>query len=188
MLHSRNTNISGNIIKHDLRTSTNERTLFFIKKKYISHTLFTKGLMFLWCVRDGWRDIHSEREDFFFPYLLPRTRGCLRLDPLASSSEMPMFGCVSHARLRFSALCVKLTNITIEMDSASGLTWLEIVNITSQSSEEDVGLRVSILNMALVNSLFGIVRKWKEYKVSAKIPFGGYIKKICKINRSPKIN
>ena len=38
----------------------NERTHFFIKI-CISHTLFSKGLMFLWCVRDGWRDIYSER-------------------------------------------------------------------------------------------------------------------------------
>ena len=38
----------------DLRTAMNERTHFFIKK-YISHTLFSKGLMFLWCVRDEWR-------------------------------------------------------------------------------------------------------------------------------------
>ena len=60
MLYSRNTNISGNIIKHNLRTSMNERTHFFIKI-YISHTLFSKGLTLLWCVRDGWRDIYSER-------------------------------------------------------------------------------------------------------------------------------
>ena len=37
----------------------NEWTHFFIKI-YISHTLFSKELMFLWCVRDGWRDIYSE--------------------------------------------------------------------------------------------------------------------------------
>ena len=49
MLYSRNTNISGNIIKHNLRTNT------LLYKKYISHTLFSKGLMFLWCVRNGWR-------------------------------------------------------------------------------------------------------------------------------------
>ena len=37
-------------------------THFFIKKNiYIYHTLFTKGLMLLWCVRDGWKDIYSER-------------------------------------------------------------------------------------------------------------------------------
>ena len=33
---------------------TNQPTHFFIKI-CISHTLFSKGLMFLWCVRDGWR-------------------------------------------------------------------------------------------------------------------------------------
>ena len=38
----------------DLRTSMNERTLFFIKI-YISHTLFSKGFMLLWCVRDEWK-------------------------------------------------------------------------------------------------------------------------------------
>ena len=38
----------------------NERTHFFVKIN-ISHTLFSKGLMFLWCVRDEWRDTHSER-------------------------------------------------------------------------------------------------------------------------------
>ena len=43
-----------NIIKHNIRTSMNERIQFFIKT-YISHTLFSKGLMFLWCARDGWR-------------------------------------------------------------------------------------------------------------------------------------
>ena len=37
----------------DIRTSMNERTHFFIK--YISHTLFSKGLMFL-CVREmSWK-------------------------------------------------------------------------------------------------------------------------------------
>ena len=41
-------------LNNDLRTLMNERTHFFIKM-CISHTLFSKGLMFLWCVRDGWR-------------------------------------------------------------------------------------------------------------------------------------
>ena len=36
----------------DLRASMNERTHLFIKI-YISHTLFSKGLTFLWRVRDG---------------------------------------------------------------------------------------------------------------------------------------
>ena len=55
--------MSRDIIKHNLRSSLNERTHFFIKK-YISHTSFSKGLIFLWCVRDGWRDIYSERRLF----------------------------------------------------------------------------------------------------------------------------
>ena len=50
---------SGNIIKHNLRTSMNERTHFFIKI-YISHTLFSKGLMLLWCAR--WAERHILRE------------------------------------------------------------------------------------------------------------------------------
>ena len=37
----------------------NERIHFFIKI-YLSH-LFSKGLMFLWCLKDGWRDIYSEK-------------------------------------------------------------------------------------------------------------------------------
>ena len=45
-------NISGNIIKdNDELQWTNERTHFF-RKIFISHTLFS---MFLWCVRDEWR-------------------------------------------------------------------------------------------------------------------------------------
>ena len=48
------TNIIGNIIKHNLRISMNERTHVFIKI-CISYTLFSKGLMFLLCVREEWR-------------------------------------------------------------------------------------------------------------------------------------
>ena len=49
------TNISGNIINNNIRTSINEQTHFFIKK-YTSHTLFSKGLRKGWCwlyVRGG---------------------------------------------------------------------------------------------------------------------------------------
>ena len=37
--------------------------------------------MVLWYVRDGWRDIYAQREDFFFPSLLPGARGCQPLHP-----------------------------------------------------------------------------------------------------------
>ena len=66
------TNTSGNIIKHNLRNSMNERTHFFIKI-YISH-------MFLWCVRDGWRDIYSERW-LLFPISSSRSQGEPTLAP-----------------------------------------------------------------------------------------------------------
>ena len=54
-------------------------------------------------------ETYTLREDFFFPYLLPGAWGCQHLHPLASSSEMPLIGCVSLARLQFSALCLNLT-------------------------------------------------------------------------------
>ena len=47
------------------------------------HTLFWKGLLFLWCVRDEWKT-YTQREDFFFPSLLPGARVCQRLHLLAS--------------------------------------------------------------------------------------------------------
>ena len=53
MLYSHIHKKSGNIIKdNDELQWTNEYTSLL---KYISHTLFSKGLMFLWCVRDRWR-------------------------------------------------------------------------------------------------------------------------------------
>ena len=52
MLYTHNTNKKRKHNQHKWRTtSMNERTHFFIKI-YISHTLFS---MFLWCVRDEWR-------------------------------------------------------------------------------------------------------------------------------------
>ena len=64
--------------------------------------------MFLWCVRDGWKT-YTQRDDFFFPYLLPGARRCQRLHPLASLSETPPIGWVSLAQLWFSALYLNLT-------------------------------------------------------------------------------
>ena len=55
MLYTHIQTQSGNIIKHNLRTSMNERTHFFIKICN-SHTLFS---MFLWCVRDEWRQLQT---------------------------------------------------------------------------------------------------------------------------------
>ena len=76
-------NIIGNIIKHNLRTSMNDQTNFFIKI-CISHTLFSKGLMFLWCVRDGGR----QGQTAILTQLLLLTIACCDIfkNPLTTSS------------------------------------------------------------------------------------------------------
>ena len=99
VLYTHNPNI-------DLLTSMNEHTSLW---KYISLTLYYRKS---WCFCGVWEmgeETYTEREDFFFPYLLPGARECQRLHPLASSSETPLVGCVSLVRLRFSALCLNLT-------------------------------------------------------------------------------
>ena len=60
----------------------NERTHFLIKIR-ISHTLFLKGLMLLWYVRNGWRDIYSERG--LLPISSSRSQG---VPTLASLSKL----------------------------------------------------------------------------------------------------
>ena len=59
LLYSRNTNISGNIIKHNLRTSMNERTHFFIKI-YLSHFILER--VYVSVVRERWVERHILRE------------------------------------------------------------------------------------------------------------------------------
>ena len=105
MLYSRDTNISGNIIKHNLRTSMNERTHFYIKIN-LSHFILERVDVSVVCEMSG--ETYTQREDFF-PYLLPGARRCQRLHSLARSSETPLIGCMSLARQRFSALCQNLT-------------------------------------------------------------------------------
>ena len=84
----------------------NERTHFFIKI-YLSDFILKRVDVSVVCER-WWRDIYTQRVDFF-PYLLPGARGCQHLYPLANSSETPLIDCVSLAQLRFSALCPNLT-------------------------------------------------------------------------------
>ena len=59
LLYSRNTNISGNIINHNLRTSMNERTHFFIKI-YLSHFILERVDVSVVCER--WVERHILRE------------------------------------------------------------------------------------------------------------------------------
>ena len=106
LLYSRNINISENIIKHNLRTSMNERTHFFIKI-YLSHFILERIVVSVVCERWMERNILRERtsSDIFFQ----EPGGCQRLHPLKSSSETPLIGCVPLDQLQFSALCLNLT-------------------------------------------------------------------------------
>ena len=67
-MYSYHTNISGNIIKHNLRTLMNERRHFFMKI-YLSHFILER--VDISAVFEGWLETYTKREDFFFPYLLP---------------------------------------------------------------------------------------------------------------------
>ena len=70
-----------------------------------------------WVERRILRERTSSSHIFF-----QEPRGCQRLHPLASSSEMPLIGCVSLAWLRFSALCLNLTAWFSSHDPPSGYT------------------------------------------------------------------
>ena len=107
MLYNCNTNTSGNIIKHSLQTSMNERTHFFIKI-YLSHFILEWVDVSVVCERWVERHILKERTSsshIFFQ----ETGGFQRLHPFESSLETLLIGCMSLARLRSSALCPNLT-------------------------------------------------------------------------------
>ena len=56
----------------------------FFMKIYLSRFILERGTQFVVSLWDTWRDIYSERELLLAPYLLPGTRECHRLQPLAS--------------------------------------------------------------------------------------------------------
>ena len=72
---------------------------FFIK--YISHTLFSKGLMFLWCVRDGWRQ--GQTAVLTQLLLLTIARGVIFKNPLSTSSAS-WLGLLNRGSLRATEL------------------------------------------------------------------------------------
>ena len=78
----------------------NERTHFFIKI-CMSHTLFLKGLIFLWCVRDGWR----QGQTAILTQLLLLTIACCVIfkNPL-STSTASWLGLLNRGSLRAVAL------------------------------------------------------------------------------------
>ena len=78
----------------------NERTHFFIKI-YISHTLFSKGLKFLGCVRDRWR----QRQTAMLTQVLLLTIACCVIfkNPLSTSSTS-WLGLLNWGLLRATAI------------------------------------------------------------------------------------
>ena len=94
------TNISGNIIQHNLRTSMNELTHFFVKI-CISHTLFSKGLVFLWCLRDEWRQ--GQTAILTQQLLLTIARCVIFKNPLSTSSAS-WLGFLNRDSLRATTL------------------------------------------------------------------------------------
>ena len=81
-----------------IRNSMNERKHFFIKK----------GLMFLWCVRDGRRDICSER-GLLLPISSSRSQGVPTLAPPCKLVRDASDRLRVPPRQRFSALYLNLT-------------------------------------------------------------------------------
>ena len=100
MLYSHNTNTSGNIIKHNLRTSKNEQTHFFIKIS-LSHLILKRVDVSVVCERWVERYILREKTSL---HIFWEPRGANACTPLASSSKTTSdWLCVPHLTA-FSAL------------------------------------------------------------------------------------
>ena len=112
------TNTSGNIIRHNLRTSMNEWIHFFIKIS-ISHTLFSKGLMLLWCVREGWR----QRQTAILTKLLLLTIAlCVIFKNPLSTSSASWRDLLNRGSLRATAFSVyKLAFLSSTDSTAAGI-------------------------------------------------------------------
>ena len=90
---------------HNHNTKFNERTHFFIKI-YLSHFILERVDVSVVCERWVERYILRERTSSSH-ILLQGPGGTNTCTPL--QAETPLIGCVSLARLRFSALCLNLT-------------------------------------------------------------------------------
>ena len=84
----------------------NERNTFFIKIYLSFYSL--KGPTVCCCLRDRWRDIYSER-GLLLPISSTRSHGVPTLALPCKLIRDELIGCVPHAWLRFSTLCLNLT-------------------------------------------------------------------------------
>ena len=82
--------------------------------------------MFLWCVRNRWRDIYSERR--LLPISSSRSQGVPTLAPPYKLIRDNLIGCVSHAWLRFSTFCL---NLTIWFSSHGPLPVTRLFNLST---------------------------------------------------------
>ena len=112
----------------------NEWTHFFIKICF-SHTLFLKGFMFLWCVRDEWRNIYPER-GLLLPISSSRSLGV----PTLASSCLLVRDASGRLRVPRSTviLCTvsKSDRVVLITSSPSGYTpaWSELTSLMLSSS------------------------------------------------------
>ena len=110
MLYSCITIISWNIIKHNLRTSMNERIHYFIE--YIFLTLYSRRVD-VSVVCERWVERHILREMTSSSHIISQEPGCAYactpMQAVSSDCLTPLIGCVSPTRHRFSALCLNLT-------------------------------------------------------------------------------
>ena len=89
-------------------------------KIYLSFCSRKEPTVFISWEIDG--ETYSQRGDLFFPYLLPVARGCQRLHPLASSSETPVIGCMSHRSTMILCTLSKSDRVVLITRSPSGYT------------------------------------------------------------------
>ena len=109
------------IVNQTWFTKFSERTKHLFKK-YISHFILERGPQFFISIRDRWRDIYSDRGLLLVPYLLPEPGDVNVWTPLeAESSQTPLTGCVSLARLPIFWTLSKSDCVVI-MWSPSGYT------------------------------------------------------------------
>ena len=99
MLYSCNKNISGNIIKHNLRTSMNERTHFFIKI-YLSHFILERIDVSVLCER--W--VETGTDCYIDPTSALDHSTLCYLQESTSTSSSSWLGLLNQGSLRLTAL------------------------------------------------------------------------------------
>ena len=97
MLYNRNTNISRNIIKHNLRTSINKRAHFFIKI-YLSHFILERVDVSVVCERWG------ETTAILTQLLLLTIARCVIFKNTLSTSSASWLELLNRGSLRATAL------------------------------------------------------------------------------------